>query len=183
MSNDPHTLSKTTRTLHGLVALFIICLLCVGFYMDLSGNYRPMPWHKSFGMLALLVILPRVVWRLIEGWPKPVGHYNALERGLAKITHWVLLIGSLLMPLSGMLMSYNSGRGLFFFGLTLAMPNPDPANPGKVLPLNESLAGLGANIHSALAYLLTVAIVLHVAGAIKHHTIDKDRTLLRMLGR
>lgn len=182
-SHGTTALSPTTRVLHWLVAFFIVVLLCVGYYMAWSEDRSPMPLHKSFGMLALVVILPRVVWRLMEGWPQPAGTYSGLEQLLARITHWALLIGSVLMPVSGMMMSAAGGRGLSLFGLTLLAANPDPANPGKVIALNKGLAGQASAMHETLALVLAVALLLHIVGALKHHLIDKDRTLPRMLGR
>lgn len=177
------TLSPTTRSLHWLVAAFVILLLCVGFFMTTFDVRTPMPLHKSFGMLALLVIVPRVLWRIKEGWPQPAGIYASWERALAKLTHWLLLLGTLAMPLSGMAMSGAGGRGLILFGFELLAPNPDPANPGKVIPLNETVAGMGSTVHGIVAWVLLVSVLLHIAGALKHHIVDKDRTLLRMLGR
>lgn len=177
------TLSPATRRLHWLVATFVVLLLAVGFFMTTFDVYAPMPLHKSLGMLALLVIVPRIVWRIKEGWPPPASAYAAWEHALAKLVHWVLLLGTLAMPLSGMAMSGAGGRGLILFGLQLLAPNPDPANPGKVIPLNETVAGAGSTVHEALAWVLLVALALHLAGALKHHIVDKDRTLLRMLGR
>lgn len=177
------SLSTTTRLLHWLVALLMIGLLCVGFAMATFEIYALYPLHKAVGVLALLLIVPRAVRRLLQGWPAPVRHYPAWEHGLAVLMHWVLLLGTLLMPLSGLVMSAAGGHGVDVFGFELFAAQPDPARPGEVLPLNATAAGIGHTLHWLAGYAVAAAVVLHVAGALKRHVLDKDRTLLRMLGR
>jgi cytochrome b561 len=176
-------LSPITRALHWLVALIIIGQLTVGFYMATFEVFALFPLHKAFGVIALLVILPRVIWRLKHGWPTPLRNYAAWEHKLALATHWVLILGTLLMPISGFIFSGASGHGVDIFGLVLAPTNPDPINLGKVIPFNKTVADAGHELHEILGYLMAFAIALHLAGALKHHIFDKDRTLLRMLGK
>lgn len=183
MRDTAQQFSKITVVLHWLVALAIITLLAVGIYMTETETYSLYPIHKSVGVIIFVFVLTRVVWRVINGWPKPVGTYQAWEHVLAKIVHWVLIVASVLMPASGMMMSGAGGHGIAVFGVELLARNPDPANPQKVMALNESLAGLGHNLHGIIGYVLVAAILLHVAGALKHHIVDGDGTLKRMLGK
>lgn len=67
--------------------------------------YPIYPWHKSFGVLIALFVLVRVVWRVINGWPEEVGDSKAWERILARAVHYILIVGSILLPVSGMAMS------------------------------------------------------------------------------
>lgn len=173
-------LSLTTRLLHWVVGLFMIGLITVGIYMDQASAYDLYPIHKSLGIIALVFILMRVVWRVMKGWPTPVSDYHKHEQMLSKVIHWVLIIGTLLMPISGMMMSGAGGHGLSVFGLELLASNHGP--DGKTVPLNASVAGFGSEVHGIVGYVLIGAIVLHVAGALKHHVVDKDNTLRRMLG-
>ena len=129
------------------------------------------------------MIIARVIWRVMNGWPVPLKDDNKLELLLAKVVHWVLIIGTLLMPISGMIMSGAGGRGIYVFGVELLSANPDMANPGKVIPLNETLAGLGHSLHGTIGWVMAIAIVLHIAGAMKHHLVYKDETLARMKGK
>ena len=87
------------------------------------------------------------------------------------------------MPLSGVLMSGFGGHGLQFFGLELMASNPDPANPAKVLPVHGAIADAAHQLHGILGNVIIAALILHVLGACKHHFLDKDGTLKRMLGR
>lgn len=171
-------LSLTTRLLHWLVAIFMIGLLAVGTYMEKNGVYDLYPIHKSMGVIAFVFILVRVVWRMKKGWPTPVSVYHKHEQMLSKIVHWVLIIGTLLMPISGMMMSGFGGHGISVFGLEI-VPSIDKTQTSA---LNINLAQLGHNIHGILGKVLILAVILHIAGAWKHHLIDKDNTLRRMLG-
>lgn len=176
-------LSATTRILHWLIAITVIVMLAVGFYMADFEVWGLYPIHKTVGVLAFVVILLRVIWRLKNGWPTPVRDYPAWEHKLAVITHWVLLLGTVIMPISGFIFSGAGGYGVEVFGVVLAPANPDLANPGKVIAYNAAVSDAGHEVHEIMGLVMVVAILLHLAGALKHHILDKDRTLLRMLGR
>lgn len=184
MEQDTVTsLSKTTRTLHWLVALFIISLLASGIYMAETKTYSIYYWHKSFGVIAMVLVLMRVAWRIKNGWPTPVSTYSAIEQLLAKVAHYILLIGSVLMPVSGFMMSAQGGHGVSLFSIELVARNANPENMRKVIAHNQELASLAHSIHHYLGLILIVVIILHIAGALKHHLVDKDNTLKRMLGK
>lgn len=95
----------------------------------------------------------------------------------------MLIIGTVMMPISGMLMSGAGGHGLSIFGLELLAINPDEWNPGKVIPLSKSLASLGNTLHGLGGKIMIFSITLHIIGTLKHHFIDKDSILHRMLGK
>jgi cytochrome b561 len=174
--------ATATVVLHWLVGISIIGLLAVGIYMEETKAYALYPLHKSFGVLIFFVAVARILWRIGNGWPVPAGDHQRWEHLLARAIHWLLIIGTVLMPISGFLMSSLGGHGVAVFGFELVPPNPDPANPDKVVAHNEMLAGLSHQVHGAAGVTMIVALLLHVAGALKHHVIDKDGTLRRMLG-
>lgn len=174
--------SHLTIALHWLVGLSIIGLLAVGVYMTETETGSLYPIHKAFGFLIFFVVLVRVVWRLKNGWPTPVSQYSQIEQILAKVVHWVLILGTLLMPVSGFLMSTMGGHGLDVFGLEVFARNVDPENPTKAMPINKDLASFAHSAHHWLGEAMIVAVILHVVGALKHHLIDRDGTLRRMLG-
>ena len=175
--------SPITIALHWIVGLSMIGLLAVGIYMDTFEVYSLYPIHKSLGILIVAFVIARIIWRTLNGWPKPVSQYSTIEHTLAKVIHWVLIIGTLSMPVSGMMMSGGGGHGLFIFDWELLAKNIDPSDPSMTLPLSEAIASLGKSMHGLLGNIMIAAIVLHVVGAFKHHIIDKDATLRRMLGR
>lgn len=174
--------SKTTITLHWIVGLTIIALMAIGWYMKEFKDYGLYNVHKSVGVIIFAVILYRVVYRLIKGFPTPAGTSGALQAFVAKLVHWALLIGTVLFPLSGVMMSGAGGHGVYVFGVELIAKNIDAAT-GKTAPFNETIAGLGHEIHEFLLWGIGIVLVLHIAGALKHHIIDKDITLKRMIGK
>jgi cytochrome b561 len=99
----------------------------------------------------------------MEGWPLPVSNYAKHEVVLAKIVHWLLIVSTVLMPISGMVHSGASGHGFGIFGFEIVHANPNPADPEKVIPLNEFWSVFGQTAHEYIGYVLIFAIVLHVS--------------------
>lgn len=180
--DQQHQLSKTSVALHWIVALFIIGLSIVGLVMSKKEIWFLYPIHKSIGTLIFALILIRVVWRVRQAWPKPIRQYARYEQVLSKIVHWTLILGTVLMPISGMLMSGVGGHGIALFGWELVAEHHSPTQPDQALPYSEFWASVGESGHEIIAYILIAAIVLHIAGALKHHIMDRDATLSRMLG-
>jgi cytochrome b561 len=173
--------SKTTIILHWIVGLTIIVLIAVGLYMseyDVDALY---PIHKSIGVILFVFILVRVYNRAKKGWPSQLGEVKPWEHTLSKIVLWVLIIGTLLFPISGMMMSGAGGYGISVFGLDLLSANIGA--DGKAIALNKTLAGLGHETHEILGTVMMIAISLHILASLKHHYVLKDNTLKRMLGR
>ncbi len=179
--NDNLTLSNTTIYLHWAVALLIIGLLGSGIYMTETKTYHLYDWHKSFGVIAVLFVISRIIWRLKEGWPSHLDTHKPVEINLARLVQNLLLISPVIMVFSGILMASSSGHGLEIFDWNLVPANPNPENPMEVIPTNDSLASLGETIHIIFGYVLVVSLVLHGAGAVKHHFIDRDSTLKRII--
>ncbi len=185
MSHSPSSLSKITIHFHWLIALGIIGMLAFGIYIEefvpgrlADGTRNPfrgelMFFHKSFGAIILLLAGARVGWRFIEGWPEPASIYKRIEVIAAKATHWLLLLGTLIMPLSGIIMSQAAGRAVSVFGLF---------NLPTIVPESKAIGDVGHVVHEFGAWILIGVIAFHIAGALKHHVIDKDETLKRMLG-
>ncbi|KZN36692.1 hypothetical protein N474_17335 [Pseudoalteromonas luteoviolacea CPMOR-2] len=178
MTNKTFTLA--TRTLHWLVGITMLSLIVVGIYMANFEVWALYDIHKSLGVLALLLILPRVMYRLIQGFPTPNNSHKTWEQKLSHLMHWALLIGTALMPISGMLYSGFGGYGVDIFGFSLVSEN---LVGDGIEPYNESVFMISKTAHWIIGYCLSAAIVFHVAGALKHHFIDKDDTLNRMTGK
>ncbi len=182
MRDTKEALSSLTIFLHWMVGLTIIALVSVGIYMSENEVFELYPIHKSIGVLIFAVVVVRVYWRFVNGWLQPVTEYRAIEHNLAKIIHWVLIIAMIVMPISGFIMSGAGGYGVSVFGLEIIAAQFDPVAK-EAIPHNAALAGLMHEIHAIAGWTMAVAIVLHIAGAFKHHVIDKDNTLRRMLGK
>lgn len=178
-----HAFNKPTLWLHWLVAAIVLPMLAVGIYMSLAEAWGLYDLHKSFGLLAIPLLLARAAWRLKQGWPPPLDRRSAIEQRLARLTHWALLLGVLALPVTGMLYSGASGNGFAIFGLELMPSRPHPTEPHAVIAHSEALSNLGETAHEWIGYALVAVLLLHVAGAMKHHLLDRDGTLARMLGR
>ena len=181
MNNEP--LSITTLIAHWIVAFSIIGLLSMGFFMTFTGIPGLLGYHKSLGVIAFVFACGRMIWRCFEGWPPATGSYTRLEHLLARMTHWLLLSGSVALPVTGMLYAGAGGFGFDCFGLTIVAPNFLPDDPTNVEPYSEFLFMVGREGHSMIAYVMAAAVLLHIAAAVKHHLIDRDTTLLRMTGK
>ena len=179
MTKGNREISRQERWLHWIVALGVIALIGVGLYMSKNEAYHLYTPHKSIGIILFIFILWRVVKRLRMGWPENISNGPNYEHKLAKIVHWILIIGTILMPISGMIYSWSGGHGLGIFGWTLITENLDAA--GKTAAINLELAQSAHQAHGVIGKVLVVAILLHLVGALKHHFMDKDATLVRMI--
>jgi cytochrome b561 len=180
--NDVKKLGTVTVALHWIVGISIILMLIMGIYMTYAEVY-PFYWaHKSLGVGLFIVILARVIYRLYKGWPTPVGTFHRFENLLSKFVHWTLLIGTLTMPIAGMIHSGASGHGFGFFWFYIVDTQSNAAGD-DVVALSETWTLIGKYTHQVVGFAMVVFILLHVAGAVKHHFFYKDATLMRMLGR
>lgn len=130
--------------------------------------------HKSVGALILVFALVRIYWRFINKFPKPISQLPNWQEKLASLAHWFLILGTVFMPVSGIMMSVGGGFGLSIFGLEII------ARGGEK---NELISNIGGAIHGLGGKLLILFVVLHVAGAVKHQVMEKDGTISRMLGK
>ena len=165
-------LSLTSVVLHWIVAVMMVMLLGSGLYMHEFEARDVYPIHKSVGITITLFVIIRILWRIKEGWPAPHENHASWERKLSKISHYVLIAGTLLIPISGLVGSVAGGRGLYWFGVELIARDP----AGK----NRILAEAAHGAHEILAKIVILFLILHIAGALKHHFIDKDNTLRRI---
>ena len=178
------TLSRTSITLHWLASSMMLYMLFSGLLMESLEVEWFFDSHTSLGVAIIAILIPRIAWRFIEGWPEPVGDYSRIEKYAGQVVHWLLMLSMIAMPLSGAAMSIAGGHGLHIFALEVWPETIDPSTPGEMLILSPTLQELSESIHHLVGqYVLPVSLALHVVGAMKHHIIDKDRTLLRMLGR
>lgn len=174
----PMSLSRTTITLHWLVAVGIVGMLGLGLYLVEMprgpDKVAMIQIHKSIGTLILLLLFARMAWRMRNGFPEPVGLMQPWEHTVSRFTHWFLLIAPLVLVASGIVRSLAYARPVKIFG--------QPFIPKVIDEKNAFLNDIAGAIHDWLAWALIVVLVLHIAGALRHHLIKKDATLVRMLG-
>jgi cytochrome b561 len=163
--------------LHWLAAALIVA----GFTLGLSMVELPLgrqkfqwyAWHKWIGITVFLLTCLRLGWRLRHPAPPPAAMPEWQQRASAA-THGVLYALLLLIPLSGWIYSSSTGISVVYLGL---IPLPDLVGKDRVLA--ATLKGT----HISLNYVLLTLVCMHVAAALKHHFVDRDGVLARMLPR
>lgn len=183
-STRSHRYTRTAVVLHWLIALMIIGQLIGGkvmMWLDPTGSllgiskFELFQLHKSFGFIILALSLFRLIWRLMHKAPPLPSGMKAYEKASAKLTHigfYGFMIG---LPLSGWAMvSVSSPRITTKVFDVLKVPD-------LPLPRSEAMEALTKNIHEYAAYLLIALLVLHIGAALKHHFVNKDDVLSRMV--
>jgi cytochrome b561/polyisoprenoid-binding protein YceI len=167
--------SPVSKIFHWGMAVCIFGLLAMGFLM---ADMEPSPlkfkiywWHKSFGILILFLAGARIAWRILMPRPAPTPTLKPWEEKLAKIVHFALYALFIAIPVSGLVMSAAGDFPAEFFGL-FAMP--------KIAPKDSGIFDSAREMHETFAWAIIGLICLHLAGALKHHFIDRDETLRRM---
>ncbi|CAN5321047.1 cytochrome b [soil metagenome] len=160
---------------HWLLALAIIGAFSVGFYMaDLPfspGRVKLFNYHKWAGVTILALSALRLLWRISHRPPADLP-MPAWQAKVAHLTHGLLYVLFFAVPLAGWAYSSAAGFPIVWFGV---LPLPD------FVPKDKALADTMKELHGLLAYGMAALVLAHLAGALKHHFVDKDGLLLRML--
>jgi len=171
----PHY-TPVAKTLHWLMAVLLFGLLALGFTMtDLPLSPRKLQlysWHKWAGVTVFLLVLFRLAWRATHRLPPLPDHMPKVMRFAAHAGHALLYGLMIVIPLSGWLMSSAKGFQTVWFGV---LPIPD------LVAKNQELGALLQTVHLSLNLLLVAVIAGHIGAALKHHFIDRDDVLTRML--
>lgn len=176
MSSNSERYGFVAITLHWLMALLILGAILLGLYMvDLDLSPRKLKlysWHKWVGVTVFLLAVIRTFWRLTHLAPPLPAHMPRWQHAASQGTHLAIYVLLFAIPLSGWLMSSAFGFQVIYFGV---LPIPD------LLTKNKELAEQLKELHELLNISLWVLLLLHVAAALKHHLIDRDTVLHRML--
>jgi len=169
--------------LHWLIALAIVAETALGWRMDGppgGTTFAIYQLHKSVGITILALTLVRIVWRLTHR-PPPAVAGLAWEHRLASLVHIGFYVVLLAIPLSGWLIVSASRTGVdtVLYGL---VPFPHlPGIEGLAAGSKAAVEAAAEQAHRLLGWLMIGLLGLHVAGALKHHLIDRDDGLARML--
>lgn len=164
--------SATRKLLHWLSAATVVGLFASGLWMVELGYYdawyqRAPAWHVNAGVLLFVATLARA---MLQRQNPPIQAVR-IQRLAARVAHASLLLCIVLLALTGYGLSTADGRPLLFFNIEIP-------GMGSLIPQQETALG---KWHELLAYTTIALSLLHAAAAIKHHVIDKDDTLKRML--
>ena len=177
VKNSLHTYGMGSIIIHWGMALVIIGMYPLGLYIDTLDYYDPAyrtvpQWHKSIGLILMGLLIIRMLWRVINVQPLPMPQPKLLQM-VTKLAHSGLYLLLLIALVSGYMISTADGRPIALFNLFEV-----PALPA-VTENQEDIAG---EIHYWSTTALITLAGLHALAALKHHYINKDNTLKRMLG-
>ena len=164
------------KCLHWTVALLVLAQFALG-WAAVSWRLSPFKldlfvWHKSIGVVILVLMVLRVTWRLANPVPDLPDAIAPWERRAAHLGHFLLYAMLFAMPLSGWVV--NSAANIPF-RIFWQVPLPGIVEP------DQALARLAARVHLALFIGLSVLLLLHVGAALRHHLLWRNGVLTRML--
>ena len=179
--NTDNSYGFAARALHWTTALVILAAFPLGILangQDLTTDdgirraFLLFSLHKTTGVLAFALGIIRLFWRLSQPRPAPIHPERRLENFAAGTVHWMLTIALIIVPLAGWI-SHSATPELapiwWPFGQSLPF-----------VPVDDAVAQKSATIHWLFTKILLAAVVLHIAGALKHLLRDKDDVLVRM---
>ncbi|MFZ5507039.1 MAG: cytochrome b [Pseudomonadota bacterium] len=168
--------TRTAMSLHWLIALMLFGMFGFGLYMvELPLSPQKLKfysYHKWAGVTVFLLVLARLAWRITHRPPALPAGMPAWQVTAAKAGHHLLYLLMVIVPLSGWLMSSAKGFQTVWFGV---LPLPD------LLAKDEALGEALLLTHRLLNWFFMLVVAGHVAAALKHHFVDRDGLLSRML--
>ncbi len=190
LANAHDRYGAVTKSFHWLTALLILSAIPLGLFAnDLAHAVRNpdiatteadvtraaflFSLHKTIGVTVFFVALLRILWAFGQTKPGLLNGDKRLEARAAETVHW-LLYGSLVaVPLTGWIHhAATTGFAPIWWPFGQSLP---------FVPKDERFAHTFASLHYVLNWVLWLSLAAHVAGALKHHVIDRDATLRRML--
>ncbi|MEL7257223.1 MAG: cytochrome b, partial [Pseudomonadota bacterium] len=190
MTNSNTTYGAITKGFHWLTALLILSVIPLGIIAndlayaindpnvattdkDISRASFLFSLHKTIGVTIFFVAIFRILWAVSQKKPGLLNGDNTLEATAAETVHWLLYGSLVLVPLTGWIHhAATTGFAPIWWPFGQSLP---------FVPKDEALAHQMAGLHYILQWVLVGSVALHILGALKHHVIDGDATLRRML--
>lgn len=173
IKNTTESYGSVAKFFHWFMAIIIIGMLIMGFFLEDLKEPSLYKAHKSTGFLILLLALIRLTWRFLSTSLVYKQNLPKLIKLAAHLGHYSLYILMILVPSSAFLASNAAQKPIAFlyvFDMPLLFSEK-----------NLELAKFMMNIHSILAIIFTIVIAAHFLAALYHHYIRKDDILKRML--
>ena len=189
IANTDTAYGGVTRSFHWLTVLLIATVIPLGIFAnDLAETIRAsesapdaatlarvtllFSLHKTLGVAIFFTAVLRILWALSQPKPGLLNGDRRAEAWLAETVHWLLYSALIIVPLAGWVHhAATTGFAPIWWPFGQDLP---------FVPKSETLAHTAASLHIIFERVLVIAIALHVAGALKHHFIDRDETLRRM---
>lgn len=179
-----------TKAFHWLTALLIFTALPLGWFAnqlahaiydpsiptteeDIARAAQMFSIHKTVGIAVFFVALGRILWAVTQTKPGLLNAQNKPEAFAAETVHWMLYASLVLVPLTGWIHhAAAEGFAPIFWPFGQNLP---------FVPKSPYVAEVTAGLHWLFIWVLAGSLALHIMGALKHHVVDKDSTLRRML--
>ncbi|SMX51070.1 cytochrome b/b6 domain-containing protein [Actibacterium lipolyticum] len=181
LSNTNERFGSVSKAFHWLTALLIITLIPLGIIANdmgfdtseaLARKAFLFSLHKTLGVTVFFVALLRILWAFTQTRPGFLNTDKPAETFMAEMVHWLLYAALVLVPLTGWIHhAATTGFAPIWWPFGQELP---------FVPKSENLAETFSALHIIFERVLLVSILLHVAGALKHHFVDRDATLKRM---
>jgi len=165
--------SGFAKSLHWIIALLVLTAIPVGIVMGQIENapFNLFNFHKSLGVLILILMTIRLIYRLVHGAPKET-NIPAFYRFAGSATHWALYLLLFLTPISGAIANMYYGAVTPFFGLFEVQP---------FFVKDEEIANFIFSRHKILGWAVGALAIMHIGAALFHYVIRKDGVMQRML--
>ena len=169
--------SRTAVVLHWVIAAAVFGQIAFGWYLQTVPRLTPgraifVNWHKSTGVVIGLLILFRIAWRLTHKPPPFPASMPAWEQSAARVSHVLLYICMLVMPVAGYTASNFSKFGVKLFNAVLLPPwGAD----------NREIYAVFNALHVTTSYIFVALIAIHVAAALRHLFFPRHGVFRRMI--
>lgn len=171
---DPVAYDAVAKIFHWLVVVLIVAQFVLGWTMpDIHKGTRPdglIAWHLGVGATLIAAVVLRIVWRLTHRVAPAT--LSPVLGVVSHITHGLLYLALVVVPVLGWANASSRGWSIRLLGLL-----PYPA----IAPVGSPVGHAMGDIHGVLAWVLFALIALHVAAALFHRFVLRDRILQRML--
>lgn len=179
LKNDQSKFGIVTIVIHWASALIIIGQFGFGLYMlsldYYDANYNVLPhYHKSIGILFAILLLFRIVWSSVNPQPAAAPGVKTWEHKASSVVQKLLLAGLVIVVILGYLISTATGDSIWVFNW-FEIP--------AIITNIDSRSDIIGELHYWFALGVILLASLHALAALKHHFIDRDTTLMRMLKR
>jgi cytochrome b561 len=168
--------SAPAKFFHWLIAALILVQVTLGFAAvtwPLSpAKLSLFVWHKSTGMLILVLVALRLLWRVTSAVPALPADTPRWERVAAHASHLFLYVLLVALPVSGWVVASASGIP---FRIFRHIPLP------QIVAVDKRLAEAAASVHGWLVIVFVALLALHVGAALRHHFVKRNDVLRRML--
>ncbi len=179
LRNRPDGYGLVAIVLHWLIAILFLGQLIGGTIMtrleDRRLEFELIQWHKSFGLLLLALVVLRIAWRLANRTPRYPETMPVWEQRAAHVSHGLLYVLQLALPLTGWVLVSASVLAIPTFAFYLFVI------PNLPVPASADIEHQFMRYHTWLGYAAMALVALHVAAALRHHFVHRDGLMHRIL--